>query len=135
MRLKIVTASKTLLDIEHVIQVNIPGIDGILGILPGHINIITPLQIGTLVYKTSETDRKVIAIKGGIAKVKGDYILILADDAELSDDLIKEQIEESIKNAENKISSGNLEYTELIMLEKQLRYERLKMMHLDSNNA
>lgn len=135
MRLKIVTASKTLLDIEHVTQVNIQGIDGILGILPGHINIITPLQIGTLVYKAEDMSKKNVAIKGGIAKVKNDYILILADDAEISENLIKEQIEESIENAENKIASGTLEYTELIMLEKQLRYERIKKMHLDSDNA
>jgi len=135
MRLKIVTASKTLVDLENITQVNIPGIDGILGILPGHINIITPLQIGILEYKTTENEKKVIAIKGGIAKVKADYILILADEAEISDNLIKEQIEESIAKAESKIASDKLEYTELIQLEKQLRYERLKKMHLDSDNA
>lgn len=131
MKLKIITATKTVLELDNILQVNIPGVDGVLGILPGHIDIITPLKEGTLMYRL-DNNKKVVVIKGGIAKLKNDYLLILADDAEVPENLIREQIEESIKNAENKIASGDLEFTELIQLEKQLRYERIKQMSLEN---
>ena len=131
MKLKIITATKTVLELDNILQVNIPGVDGVLGILPGHIDIITPLKEGTLMYRL-DNNKKVVVIKGGIAKLKNDYLLILADDAEVPENLIREQIEESIKNAEHKIASGELEFTELIQLEKQLRYERIKQMSLEN---
>jgi F-type H+-transporting ATPase subunit epsilon len=131
MKLKIITATNTVLELDNILQVNIPGVDGVLGILPGHIDIITPLKEGTLMYRL-DNNKKVVVIKGGIAKLKNDYLLILADDAEVPENLIREQIEESIKNAENKIASGDLEFTKLIQLEKQLRYERIKQMSLEN---
>lgn len=131
MKLKIVTASKQLLEVDEIAQVNVPGIEGVLGILPGHVNIISPMQIGQLEYKDKEGSH-FVAINGGFAQVFNDEVFIMADEAEMAHELVDEEIEHAIKLAEDRLTS-ELEPTELIQLEKQLRYEKMKKMARDNH--
>jgi F0F1-type ATP synthase epsilon subunit len=64
-------------------------------------------------------------INGGTASYANNELTILTEDGVASDDLIKEEIEGALKNAKEQKSS-QLDPTELIQLEKQLRFEMFK---------
>ena len=58
--------------------------DGQIGILPGHINLIAPLEVDELKVRRVDDESHVdwIAVNGGIIEVKDDFITIVADSAE-----------------------------------------------------
>ena len=80
LKLQIVTPDKRLLD-EDVEQVELPGRNGYLGILPQHAPLLTELGPGEVSYvhagKTSY-----LAVSWGFAEVLPDKVTILADAAE-----------------------------------------------------
>jgi F-type H+-transporting ATPase subunit epsilon len=86
MRLKILTPGKTVLDIE-VKGVFAKAIDGEIGILPGHIPLMTALNIGTTSYLTMENKKEFISVMGGILKVEDDLVTILTETAEHGEDI------------------------------------------------
>lgn len=130
MKLKIISQSKAVYEGE-VKSIQLPSKQGEMGILPGHINLTSLLEIGTIKVIDQFDKEKIFAINGGIVDIKGDNVLILANEAVLSDELMKQEIDEAIKKAEEKLAS-KLEPTELIQLEKQIRYEKIKRKIKDS---
>ena len=63
--------------------------DGQIGILPGHINLIAPLEVDELKVRRVDDENHVdwIAVNGGIIEVKDDLITIVADSAERERDI------------------------------------------------
>ena len=59
---------------------------GELGILPGHIPMVAPLQIGALRVKTAGKT-ELVAISGGFVEVRPDTVTVLAQSAEHSSDI------------------------------------------------
>ena len=74
--LEVVTPQKVLLTTEAD-QVVIPGIVGELGVLPGHIPILTELKEGVLTYISGNKSEEV-KIQSGYAEVIKDKITVLA---------------------------------------------------------
>ncbi len=103
--LSVVTPERKVLDME-VDRVEIPGLDGELGILPGHTELISQLKpAGLLTYHTGE-DKGEISISDGFVEVSRDRVEVLADRAERPEDIdlarvleIKEQAERQIQKA------------------------------------
>ena len=83
--LEIVTPEKTLLETEAE-YVTIPGVIGELGILPGHIPLVTGLQSGVLSFRNGSTEKK-LAVHFGFAEINQDKISVLANAAELAEDI------------------------------------------------
>ena len=77
LHLQIVTPDRLLVR-EDVDQVQIPGKNGELGILPGHAPLITELQIGEISYRIG-TATQYLAVAWGFAEVLPDKVTILAD--------------------------------------------------------
>ena len=128
MKLIIISQTKKLYE-QDIKMVTVPGKEGELGILPGHVNLISILDTGEV--KIKEKDKEVtFVINGGIIEIKNDELIILANEAALAPELVAKEIDEAIKMAEEK-RRGLLEPTELIQLEKQLRYEKLKRKMTD----
>ena len=63
--------------------------DGQIGILPGHINLIAPLEVEELKVRRVDDESHVdwIAVNGGIIEVKDDFITIIANSAERDRDI------------------------------------------------
>lgn len=103
--LSVITPERKVLDME-VDRVEIPGLDGELGILPGHTELISQLKpAGLLTYHTGE-DKGEISISDGFVEVSRDRVEVLADRAERPEDIdlarvleIKEQAERQIQKA------------------------------------
>lgn len=130
MKIKVVSSSLEIFASNEVKEVYVPTTEGEVGILPGHVNLVSTLEIGELKIRMGKGDKEII-LNGGILQVKDDEVLVLADEASLSDELVKEEIDEAIISAEKQMS-GKLEPAELIQLEKRLRYERFKQNKLPS---
>ncbi|MDX8361077.1 MULTISPECIES: F0F1 ATP synthase subunit epsilon [Bacillaceae] len=59
---------------------------GELGILPGHIPMVAPLQIGVVRLKKG-TDTELVAVSGGFLEVRPEKVTILAQAAEVAADI------------------------------------------------
>src|SRR6202030_4742742 len=79
-QLEIVTPEKVVVkDVAEEIQ--IPGKDGYLGILPGHAPLITELAVGEITYRKGGQTHY-LAVAWGFAEVLPDRVTILAETAE-----------------------------------------------------
>jgi len=79
--LKIITTQELLVEAE-VKEVMLPGLDGYLGILPGHRPLLTALGKGKISYR-KDRQEKSFSVQGGYAEVLPDRVLVFT---ELSED-------------------------------------------------
>ena len=75
--------------------------DGQIGILPGHINLIAPLEVEELKVRRVDDESHVdwIAVNGGIIEVKDDFITIIANSAERDRDIDVSRAERVLEEA------------------------------------
>lgn len=81
------------------------GVEGEVGLLPGHASFITALQIGILAYR-SDKETRYIFVNSGYLEISGDRAIILADSAEQSEDIDVERAGESQRRAEEMLKQG-----------------------------
>jgi len=106
-QLIVVTPERQLLR-ESVVEVTMPGLDGQLGILPGHAPLMTELGIGELAYRTSASSQPVVlAVISGFAEVLGDRVTILAETAERAEEIDLARAEEAKARAEKRLAAGD----------------------------
>lgn len=80
LKLKVVTSKQLLVD-EDVREVSLPALDGYLGILPGHRELLVALGTGTIVYNKGQGE-KTYSVQGGYAKIDPESVSVYT---ELSD--------------------------------------------------
>ncbi len=80
LKLEIVTPERLLIS-EEVEEVTIPGSEGYLGILPGHLPLLTTIGAGVLSYHRSG-QKYHLAACGGFAEVLGDRVIVVAETVE-----------------------------------------------------
>ncbi|WP_252501948.1 F0F1 ATP synthase subunit epsilon [Sporosarcina sp. Marseille-Q4943] len=77
---------------------------GEIGILPGHIAMVAPLQIGALRLKKDNSTVNV-AVHGGFIEVRPDVVTVLAQQAELASDIDISRAQRAAKRAEEKLQA------------------------------
>jgi F-type H+-transporting ATPase subunit epsilon len=118
-QLRIVTPDRELVEGE-VSEVSIPGKDGYLGVLPGHAPLLTELQSGELTYRQDEKPYHV-AIHWGFAEVLPDRVIILADIAELAEEIDVERAERARRRAEDTLKQPSESDAEMEEAREALR--------------
>ncbi|MBC8078930.1 MAG: F0F1 ATP synthase subunit epsilon [Gorillibacterium sp.] len=98
-RLEIVTPERKVYE-QDIDMVVVEGIEGQLGILPNHIPLLTALKIGPLRIIKDGAEEEV-AVGGGFMEVRKDKVIILAETAELPEDIDLARAEEARRRAEN----------------------------------
>ena len=90
--------------------VALPGEAGELGILPGHIPLITRIKPGAVRIEKADGGEEFVFVAGGILEVQPDAITVLSDTAIRGKDLdeakateARKQAEEAVKNAKSDI--------------------------------
>jgi F-type H+-transporting ATPase subunit epsilon len=83
--LEIVTPERELVR-EQVAEVQVPGKNGYLGILPGHAALLGLLGIGTLTY-VADGKKRHMAIHHGFLEILDDHVRVLADVAEKAEEI------------------------------------------------
>lgn len=100
--LEIVTPEKLLLK-EEVDEIQVPGLNGYLGILPGHAPLISQLQIGELTYKKDKISHSLSMING-YCEVLPDRVIILAEKAENAEEIDVARAAASKDRAEKRLA-------------------------------
>jgi F-type H+-transporting ATPase subunit epsilon len=102
LQLQIVSADRLLVN-EQVDEVEIPGSEGYLGVLPGHTPLLATLQVGELWYRQGQ-EKHYLAIAFGFVEVQPDGVTILAQLAELAQEIDVARAEAAKKRAEDRLS-------------------------------
>jgi F-type H+-transporting ATPase subunit epsilon len=98
LRLVVVTPEGKTFD-SDVEQVVMPGVEGQLGILPGHVPLLTAIQPGELDLKAGSRGDE-LAVGGGFAEVTGDRVTILTDMAVKPEDIDEHAVEKALQSAQ-----------------------------------
>src|SRR5437867_205902 len=102
LQLQIVSADRPLVN-EQVDEVEIPGSEGYLGVLPGHTPLLATLQVGELWYRQGQ-DKHYLSIAFGFVEVQPDRVTILAQIAEPAAEIDVARAEAAKKRAEERLA-------------------------------
>jgi len=112
LKLKIVTPDRPVFDGE-VNGVEVPGVNGTLGILPGHLPLMTTLRPGALVVETTGGKKDVYVTTLGFAEVLPDQVTILSSTTEHISDIDVKRAEDAAARARENITKYNETITDL----------------------
>jgi len=124
-KLDIVTAERQVLS-EEVDFVSAPGVDGILGILPRHAQLLTALAEGELRYKKGDVEYN-FAIGGGFMEVRPDQVIVLADSAERADEIDEARAEQARERAKQSLKEKPRTDVDYARLEHALRRAEVRL--------
>jgi len=106
-QLEIVTPEKMVVkDVAEELQM--PGKNGYLGILPGHAPLITELAVGEITYRNGSNLHH-LSVAWGFAEVLPDRVTILAETCEKPDEIDIARAKEARQRAEDRLKSTNPE--------------------------
>ena len=106
-QVEIVTPEKLVVkDVAEELQM--PGKNGYLGILPGHAPLITELGVGEITYREGSRSHH-LAVAWGFAEVLPDKVTILAEVAERANEIDVVRAKQAKERAEERLHSGNAE--------------------------
>lgn len=117
---------------SEVKSILLPSLTGLLEILPDHMPLITELDQGEIRLMLGDGKDLSFLVNRGYARIKENEIVLLLDEVDQAEELVKEEIEKAIESAQTMISKSELNPTELIQLEKRLRYERFKLQNVSA---
>jgi len=84
-------------------EIILPSTTGLLGVLPGHISMVTAIDFGVLrVLKNGNWDS--IALTGGFAEVESNEVTVLVNKAEMGKNIDSAKAEAELEQAKNKLN-------------------------------
>ena len=93
---------------------------GEIGLLPGHIPMVAPLEVGAIRLKQDgKTD--IVAVSGGFIEVRPDQVSILAPSAEVSSTIDVNRAKEAMKRAEERLNLAKQDDIDFKRAELSLR--------------
>ncbi|MEG6502451.1 MULTISPECIES: F0F1 ATP synthase subunit epsilon [unclassified Desulfovibrio] len=130
LQLEVVTPDKTVVSGEVEMAV-CPGIEGEFGVLPKHVSLLSALKTGGLRYKTPDGKEGHVFISGGFADVNNDVLTVLAESAEMAQDIDTARAMAAKERAERRIAD-HVEQTDVARAEAALHRAliRLQMAQL-----
>ena len=84
-------------------EIILPSTTGLLGVLPGHISMVTAIDFGVLrVLKNGNWNS--IALSGGFAEVESNEVTVLVNKAEMGKNIDSAKAEAELEQAKNQLS-------------------------------
>jgi len=102
MRFELATPTRLLVSAE-VDEVVAPGSEGYFGVLPGHAPFLTTLGTGELTYRQGQ-QVNAVAVFGGFAEVTPEHVIVLAEAAEVPEEIDRARAESARQRAEARVS-------------------------------
>ena len=105
----------------------IPTTSGEIGILPGHIPLLTQIEHGELrVTKNGLT--MLLAVSGGFAEIEGDHIHVLAENAITEEKIDEHAVEAALKRAEDELRAAkDIDPQQYEHLQNLVRYSGVQL--------
>ena len=125
LQLEVVTPDKTVVSGE-VERAVCPGIEGEFGVLPKHVSLLSALKTGGLRYKAPGGREEYVFISGGFADVNNDVLTVLAESAELAQDIDTARAMAAKERAEKRIAD-HAEQTDVTRAEAALHRALIRL--------
>jgi F-type H+-transporting ATPase subunit epsilon len=106
-QLEIVTPEKLVVR-DSAEEAQIPGLNGYLGILPGHAPLITELGAGEISYRSGGQFHR-FSLAWGFAEVLPDRVTVLAETVERAEEIDIPRAQQELSNAEASLKSAESE--------------------------
>ena len=116
-------------------EVIIPSTTGLLGILPGHISLVTAVDIGVMRVCTNGAWNS-IALMGGFAEVEADDVTVLVNGAEMGNDIDSIEAESELEKAKAALNQleGQKVSTERIKAQEEFNRARARVQASKTEN-
>lgn len=89
---------------EDVYEIILPTMDGDIGVLPGHMPLISVAKAGVISVRREANHpddmMEFFAISGGAIEVTGNTLRVLVDEADASDEISEEEAKEAMERAQ-----------------------------------
>ena len=122
--LEIVTPERLVFS-DSVESVQLPGVEGELGVLPHHTPLVSMLGLGELrIRKDGEVET--FAIAGGFLQVRPDKVVVMAEMADMAAEIDLERAAEARREAERALESGFHEGADLAAARAALQVALLR---------
>ena len=123
--LEVVTPDKSLVR-EDVDEVQLPGVEGYFGVLPGHTPLLATLQVGEMWYRIG-SEKHYLALAFGFVEVLPDRVTVLAQLAERAQDIDVARAEAAKRRAEERLSKSvpdmDFERARIAMMKSLIRLQ------------
>ena len=115
-------------------EVILPSTTGLLGILPGHISMVTALDTGVL-RALIDGNWSSIVLTGGFAEVEANDVTVLVNSAELGTNIDQSSAEKDLEQAQAKLSQleSSSNSPEKIKAQQQLNTARARLQASSDN--
>jgi F-type H+-transporting ATPase subunit epsilon len=108
-------------------SVVIPTVEGEVGILPGHIPLLTQIEHGEL-RVTKGTETLFLAISGGFAEIEADRVHVMAENAISEEKIDEKAVEEALRRAERELDDAkHLDPQQYEHLQGLVRYSGVQL--------
>ena len=125
LQLTVVTPESKVVETEAE-EVQLPGSEGYLGILPGHTPLITLLKTGVLSYRGGGRSGA-LAVSAGFAEIANDRVSVLADSAEEAGQIDSARAERERAAAEEEMKTAGIDTLDEIRSRLELATARLEV--------
>ena len=115
LQIEIVTPERLLVT-DQATEVQVPGLSGYLGVLPGHAPLITELRSGEFSYRRPDGSIHRLAIHWGFAEVLPDKVTVLAERAEKASEIDVEGAKRQREMGEEQLKDPNSNKEEALRL-------------------
>ena len=102
--LRVLAPDKSVFD-GNAEEIILPSTTGLLGILPGHISMVTAIDTGVLRVLNNGTWDS-IALMGGFAEVESNEVTVLVNKAEMGNNIDSVKAEAELEQAQNQLSQS-----------------------------
>ncbi|MEI6381293.1 MAG: ATP synthase F1 subunit epsilon [Cyanobacteriota bacterium ELA615] len=124
---KVITPDKVVWD-RPVEEVILPSRTGQLGILPGHVAILTALDTGVLRVR-ADKDWVSIAVTGGFAEVAKDEVKILVNTAQIGSTIDKETARSEFVAAQSSFEQANNSGDRQRQIQAEAAYKKARAIY------
>jgi F-type H+-transporting ATPase subunit epsilon len=125
LQLEVITPERLVFK-DEVESVEIPGLDGELGILPGHAELVSQLKPAGLLTYHQGSEKGEIAISEGLVEVNSDRVIVLANRATRPEDIDIAQALELKNIAEQQLQKALLD-PEMDIVRATIELERASL--------
>lgn len=132
LKLTLVTPEKTVVKDVELVEITLPAYAGELNILPGHTALMTVLKAGRLSYKLANGESADHVIAWGYCQVTENTVLVLAESLKEKAEINIEDLNKSLKAADQRLNEETLsdeEYDELTKHIEELRSQEEFVSH------
>lgn len=108
-------------------SVVVPTVEGEIGLLPGHIPLLTQMEHGELrVSKNGQTE--LLIVSGGFIQVTADHVRVLAEHAINEEKIDEKAVEAALQRAEAQLKEAeNMDPNEFERLQSMVRFSGVQL--------